>query len=102
MTAVTLTNGQTCEAGCLIAGHHGWRAMPASIYLAADLGFPLSEGDRVLVDLYVNGATDDYIIDNVNGLADDAEEWLNDHCPDGWCFTWKNGEFFLQPIEEDE
>lgn len=96
------------EAGCWIAGHHGWRAHVELIRIAQSHGAVLTTEDEYHVERYEHGGprggvagSADYLL-NQGGLCDWAEAWLNSHvAPEGFLFGWDDGEFFLRPIEDE-
>jgi hypothetical protein len=95
------------DAGCWVDGHWGWRGIARVVEIARDFGFTLTDDETD--DLAAYDADDDApytpdtwatVHDTVSALADDAEQWLTDNvAPDGYCFGWDDGEFFLSPTE---
>lgn len=95
-------------SGCWLEGSRGWRASAALVRIAHDYGMTLTEDDLAILDAYEDGTTDSLTLSTgetvdpaecVIGqgeMADQAEEWLNDHvAPAGYMFGWHDGEFFL-------
>lgn len=100
------TNGHTVETGCYAEGHRGWHAHAHVIELAEGFGFPLDDEARELVHAYDTNdhADDDHNtrLEVVLDIMDEAEAWLNDHTTAGYVWHWRDGEFFLSPMCEDE
>jgi hypothetical protein len=79
-------------AGCWIDGTWGWRGIIRVIEIAEEHGMTLTEQQRSVV----NDADRDGVYEEIVGLADEAEEWLNEQiAPEGWSFGWHDGELFL-------
>jgi hypothetical protein len=97
----TVVKATTEDAGCWVDGVRGWHALA---YMVVNLathrcGYPLSDEDRAMVELYDAGQRD--LTDEVHEIADEAEAWLNEHvAPDGYTFLWIDGDFCLIDDEE--
>jgi hypothetical protein len=96
--------------GCWLESCRGWRAMSALVFVAHEYGMTLTFDDLDILAAYEAGQEEItldgqvYIVPElVSGqgeLADQAEDWLNDHvASDGYSFGWSDGEFFYQPSD---
>lgn len=82
------------DAGCWVDGVRGYHALVRMVDIAEQHGYPLSEGDRDMVERYDTGSTDHDSV--IHTIADEAESWLNDNvAPDGYSFGWHDGDFML-------
>lgn len=98
MSKTTTVNGIEAETGCWIDGHEGWRAVGLLCSIAADFGWkPGSELDEGALTYFGDTDREDHgeLLERVIDMADEAEDWLNDHTPDGFLWRWFDGEFFL-------
>ncbi len=94
--------------GCWIDGHWGHYGAARLVEIAQDYGFEISDLDEAALEGYrdwdkesfLDEATGEYHnasewILMQGGLADEAEEWLNDNVArPGFAFGWSDGEFF--------
>lgn len=88
------------DAGIWISGHHGWHAHHFMIEYAVDLGYPITEDDRKIVDTYRAGQDNGNDCDRLFEIMDEAEQWLNENVvPEGYSFGWSDGEWFLASEE---
>lgn len=102
MQRVTLTNGSWYETGCIFDGVHGRYNLPRLVYLANAEGMVLPEVDRNTLLRYTEGLDDPGDAEAVDWLALAAEQFLNDLLPEGYAFTWHDGDFRLDPVADDE
>lgn len=97
-------NGKSTETGCYVDGHWGWRGTAQAIRVARELGFTMSQEDHDLVAQWVNDDTmaddDGTATEAIWAIADESEDWLNDHTEEGFVWHWHDGEFFLSPMCE--
>lgn len=76
------TNGHAVTTGLVLDGHFGWHNHKRMIDVACDLGFPLPESDRVVLDAYDSGEhNEDMTHEFVFEMMDEAEQWLNHNTP---------------------
>lgn len=107
----TITKASPADAGCWIDGHWGQYGSTRLIEIARGFGWQLTDEEIAALVAYTGGAetftqsdgteadTADWIL-NQGGLADAAEEWMNENvAPDGYSFGWNDGEFFLGSSE---
>lgn len=100
------------DAGLLIPGTHGWRAVGYVITMAMEHGFSDKASDKLAVTAFMNNRdkftdsfgvehhTADWVL-NQGGLADLVVDWMNEHlAPEGHIFHWHEGEFYLSPVKE--
>lgn len=103
------TNKATpADAGCWVGGHWGQYAVARMIQLAEEWGY---RGDQLCALAYRHLAqqtpydiepldADEWQI--LHDGADEVETWLNENvAPEGFHFTWDDGEFFLRAEEDD-
>ncbi len=99
-------------SGCWLEGSRGWHASATLVRIAHDYGMTLTADDVAILDSYESGLVEKVglstgetvdpteCVTGQGDLADQAEEWLNDHvAPEGYSFGWNDGEFFLQSSE---
>lgn len=111
--------GYEPATGCWIDGHWGVYGVSRLVEIAQDYGFEISDLDESALHAYKKGIqsfqderTGEYHDASEwmlmqGGLADEAEEWLNNNVAlPGFMFGWNDGEFFYMGIEwwseEDE
>ncbi|MBU6430091.1 MAG: hypothetical protein KGR26_13835, partial [Cyanobacteria bacterium REEB65] len=88
------------ETGCWIDGHWGQYGTARLVDIAQSYGYQDGEdcaiAGRILASM---GPAPDITQpgdwDCITDAADRAEEYLNSLAPDGYCFSWEDGEFFL-------
>jgi hypothetical protein len=120
-TYVTTVAGVECEPGCWVDGHWGQYGPDHLADRASELGW---EPETCLDDPRELRRITDHIDDMgytrgrdvrsdaigiqtgfyelVPEACDKIENWLNEHTPDGYVWHWRDGEFFLSPICDDE
>lgn len=112
MDTTTPTRAHPSDAGCWIDGHWGQYGPSRLIEIAVENGMVLDADDQAALAAYGYGHTRVWLIKDhpftadwilsQGGLADSAEEWLNEHiAPEGHHFEWSDGEFFLWADEEE-
>lgn len=96
--------------GCWIDDRWGQYGITRLIQIAQDYGFVLDDCEQAAVYAYRKDQTtfkhcglesyvDDWLL-NQGGIADTAEEWMNENvAKDGFSFGWSNGEFFYMNTE---
>lgn len=91
------TKFTAADTGCLIDSHYGHYAHTMLIELAVSCGMMLPNADAYIVARYADdNGLEEYPHEYVYDLADDADQWLNEHCaPDGFSFGWYDGDYFL-------
>jgi hypothetical protein len=115
---MTIRTWDLTDIGCYIdEANWGWRGQRRLVDLAHDEGMPLDDDEKVILDAFdthgtfYKGEPVDEVtlstgekcdpIEAVNGqggMADVAEEWLNENCaPEGYEFGWCDGSFFFEP-----
>lgn len=117
-----LNGGGWADTGCWIDGHWGQYGPDRLISIAVTQGWELEGDDAALAQIaftrldeigprgdeaerLVQAFADEHDVLDCDvftflvELADEAETWLNDQCPEGFAFGWYDGEFFLQPNE---
>lgn len=95
------------STGCWIDDRWGQYGVTRLIEIAQEYGFgPIDECEQAAVNAYrrdqatfkhcgLESYVDDWILDS-GGIADAAEDWLNENvAKDGFSFGWADGEFFL-------
>lgn len=90
-----------CTPGCYIDSHHGHHSVPALIQFAHGYGFPLDPFAEFTLNVYgTHYYREDYPTGAMDELANEAEQWLNDHerLPGHW-WGWQEGDFGLYPHE---
>lgn len=94
--------------GCWIDGHWGHYGSVRLVEIAQDYGFEISDLDDVALATYRDWSKEDFLDEQTGeyhsssdwilmqgGLADEAEDWLNDNVArPGFSFGWNDGEFF--------
>lgn len=117
---MAITKWDPSHIGCYIdEANWGWRGQRRLVTIANAEGMPLDADDEVILtafdthDTFHEGAPIEEVtlstgekcdpIEAVNdqgGLADKAEEWLNENCaPEGYAFGWHDGSFFFASDE---
>jgi hypothetical protein len=88
------------DVGCWVdGGVRGWHSLARMVSLAKFHGYPLSTEGENVVDLYDFG--DQEWSEQAHAIADEAEEWLNEHvAPEDHTFLWLDGDFVLMSDEE--
>lgn len=90
------------DAGCWIDGSRGWYGNVLVIRDAIEHGMVLTSQEKI--DLYLyrtsNGQDSAGVIDQ-GDLVDRATEYLDSQAPEGYCFTWRDGELFLEEVEDE-
>jgi len=112
---IELLNGLGwAELGCWIDGHWGQYGPDRLVSIAVMHGWDVSPDDDELVlmaqarldDIGTgrtafeelcekHGLVEDHALECIVSLSEDAEQYLNDQCPDGYSFGWHDGEFYL-------
>lgn len=96
------------STGCWIDGHWGHYGPARLIEIAQDYGFGITDLDEKAMESYRDWDKDDFLDEATGeyynasewilmqgGLADEAEDWLNDNVArPGLSFGWSDGEFF--------
>lgn len=109
-TSTTVVRLTPDASGCWIDGSWGIYGVPQMIIIAEANGYQLSDHDRLILEAYTYGIESIKLLtETVNageailmqgGIGDQVEEWLNEHiAPYGHRFGWREGEFFLMPME---
>ncbi len=103
------------STGCWIDDRHGVYGSIRLIEIAKEYGFKIYEDDKAAIKAFKDGVEEfdaygvthfasSWILDQ-GGLADMAEDWMNEHvAQEGFSFGWKSGELFYMNNEwwEDE
>lgn len=101
------------STGCWIDGHWGHYGPARLVEIAQDYGFEISDLDEKAMESYrdwdqenfLDEATGEYHnasewILMQGGLADEAEDWLNENVAQpGFYMSWMDGEFFYMNNE---
>lgn len=104
--------GYEFSTGCWIDGHWGHYGVSRLVEIAQDLGMEISGLDESALWAYKN--SEEQFQDEITGeyhsssewmlmqggLADEAEDWLNENiAKPGFSFGWNDGEFFLMDYQ---
>jgi hypothetical protein len=122
-------NGVPCQTGCVFDSHWGWHNTARVIRLAVELDcMTLTNEELAMVESYDDGTSEDgyyealafianldkhgvkhyfravqnSTFEIVQDMAQEAENALNEHTPEGFVWFWHDGDFFLNKICDEE
>ena len=112
------TKASPADAGCWIDGHWGQYGPDRLVSLAVTEGWDVNPDDDEFVAMAQarlddigtarttfedlceqHGYTESHALECITDLSTEAEQYLNDQCPEGYSFGWHDGEFYLQSTE---
>lgn len=94
-----IIKAQENQAGCWIDGHWGHYGLARLIEIANNHGY--EKDASMAADYLYNGfEPEDDRFEWIHEASEEAESWMNENiAPEGYCFGWYDGEFFLWSIE---
>ena len=111
MDTVTLTNGETVEAGCWLDGHMGWHNNARVVQIAKHHGFEIPDDYLDAYEAYAGADREPYdhneAMTGQGELVDQATDFLEGLLPDEedgedhWSFVWDMGELSLLRVDKD-
>lgn len=98
MAHITFTNGRSAETGCYVGGHWGQYVYDQIAKIADDLAGTSLAG----VIPTARELDRDDLVEILVEVGDQAIDALNEITPDGYLWTWEDGEIYLMSLDDED